>query len=349
MKDKQSCLYPKGRQPTKNNHHQRAADGKVFVSATSVDDQCHHRRDMMKKIFHSYHQIAYDALPTGNIAELDTNDEKWDLSSWTLILSDNCMDHLICRNNISIIKDLDLSGADGITDVGLIKLANKIPQLMSLSLEQASQITEIGLSHLVQRCCKLQILNLSQCCGISGNGFAVLGQYASGLLKLSLSGCGQITSYSLLAIFQGCKMLTDLDLSLSAVTDKEISVLGTSCRDIKVLNLKGCVRVSDYGVLGLSKGLCNLTNFTISRNDMVTSITDVSLLAISEDCQCLKIIDLSGCQMLTDISLCWLAKGCKYLQQLNLTNCSKVTNAGIQYLGEGESDVLLLGWLLGKK
>lgn len=316
---------------------------------TSAGNQ--HQRDMLEKILNPpRRQLAYDMLPD-NIPAFDTYDEKWDLSSWSLILSDNCIvNRLAHRNNMSMIKELDLSGAHRITDVGLIKLTNKMPHLKILSLKNASHITEIGLHHVVQRCSKLLNLNLDQCHGISGHCFAALGQHARGLLKLSLSGCMQITPWSFSVIFQGCKLLTELDLSFSSVTDKEIAVLllgNSCCTNIKVLNLKGCIKISDSGILALSKGLSNLTTFTLSRNDMVTTnVTDVSLLAISDYCPGLKIVDLSGCQMLTDISLCWLAKGCKYLQQLNLANCSKVTNAGIRYLGEGESDVVII---FGKK
>ena len=76
---------------------------------------------------------------------------------------------------------------------------------------------------------------------------------------------------------------------------------------------------------------------TLSRKDLVSRITDVSLLAIAEGCSNLKFIDISGCEMITDVGISWLAKGCKYIEYVNVSNCTKITNVGLRYLSEGKT------------
>ncbi len=280
-------------------------------------------------------RLAYKQLPPTVIVGMN----EWDLSHWTLITTDHCLCRLVQRKKkiCEHITAVDLANGDKITNRGLDFLAHHLPNLTQISLENIFQINEKSLVKLVKCCEKLRKLTLSGCLGISGTGFAILGQHACGLTTLRLSGCTQITPWAFMKIFQGCKRLAHLDISYCAqITDHEVKILSDSCGDtLEELNLKECRQVSDVGSLSL-KACRNLSTLVLARSDLVSRITDVSLLAISEGCCKLTSLDISGCEMITDVGLSWLAKGCRALRKLNLSHCAKITNGGLRYFGEGE-------------
>jgi F-box/leucine-rich repeat protein 2/20 len=206
--------------------------------------------------------------------------------------------------------------------------------LEDLSFENAYRITGNGLKEVVTNCLRLRCLNLSGCLGISSLSFALLGQYAPYTIQLNVSRCNQITEWAFIKIFQGCIHLEDLDIShCSQITDHAIKVLGECCFGLKRLNIKECVQVSDIGIVSL-KASKSLELINLSRKNLSSRITDVSLMALAEGCNNLLSISLSGCEMITDVGISWLANGCKKLTQLNIANCSKVSNAGLRCIGE---------------
>ena len=103
-----------------------------------------------------YRRLAYNALPDN--LELETL--KWDLSHWTIITSDPCVNKLVRRKDVYLVEHLNLAGADKMTNVGLGLFVDKMPRLTNLSLENAFQINAGGLAHMVKSCPALRQLNL---------------------------------------------------------------------------------------------------------------------------------------------------------------------------------------------
>ena len=312
--------------------------------------------------------LPYDELPP-DLYTADAMTGGLDLSRWTLVVSDGCLERIADRNRVlgdvgegdadfrgvgckgagggrgggapptlrvANLRSLDLSGGERITDAGLSAVAGACgPSLSCLSLEGAYRITDAGLRSVARSCPYLRELALSGCLAVSGTGFAILGQHARRLTALKLSGCRQIKPWTFMKIFEGCQDLEELDLSYcTLITDQELGLLSDYCKKILRLNVKECSQISDVGLLSLSKGCSNLSEIDLSRSELVFKVTDVSLLGLGEGCRALTSINLRGCEMVTDVGLSWLSRGCAGLRHIDLSNCSKITNGGMRCLGE---------------
>lgn len=291
--------------------------------------------------FFPYEELPHDLL-------LEKN--QWDLSKWTLIVTDDCLKRLIDRYDGSSVLSLDLCGASKVTDVGITSLSESTPNLSTILLENIFRITDMGLEKIAKNCNNINKLSLSGCLGISGKGFAILGQHSRLLVSLKLSGCRQVLPWSFMKIFEGCTLLEELDTSYcSLITDQEVKILANCCSRLQNVNLKQCCQISDIGILSLAQRCKQLVYINLARSDLVARITDVSLMAIGESCKDLKSINLSGCSKLSDAGISWLATGCKQLSYVNLTGCTNITNGGIRYIGDECSDLRTIVLLNAKK
>ena len=279
-----------------------------------------------------FQSLSYDRFPLELCGRSDL-----DLSAWTLVVSDACLDGIATKYSSSSLslKKLNLHGGDKFTDAGLRRISMVCRQLTALSLENCFQLTDSGLKSMAQSCPHLEELNLSGCMGISSTGFAVVGDFNPQLKALQVSECRQIKPWTFMKIFEGCRLLRELDVSYCPkITDAEIKLLSDCCPTMERLNLRDCFQVSDVGALSLSQGCQYIADLNLSRSDMPFKITDVALMALGQGCSDMKFLSLRGCSSISDAGISWLSKGCPKLEKIDLTNCSKVTNGGIRYLGE---------------
>jgi len=297
-----------------------------------------------------FQSLSYDRFPLELCGRSDL-----DLSAWTLVVSDACLDRIATKYSFlhddgdkltSIIDDksllpqyplkkLNLRGGEKFADAGLRRIAMVCEQLTTLSLENCYRLTDGGLKSMAQSCPRLEELNLSGCMGLSATGFAIVGDCNPQLKALQVSGCRQIKPWTFMKLLEGCRLLRELDVSYCPkITDVEIKLLSDCCTSMERLNLRDCCQVSDVGVLSLSQGCRHLADLNLSRSDMPFKITDVALMALGQGCTDMTSLSLRGCTSISDAGISWLSKGCPKMEKIDLTNCSKVTNGGIRYLGE---------------
>lgn len=136
------------------------------------------------------------------------------------------------------LRQVDLSGLYGMTDEGILALLNG------------------SLAGLVK-------LNLSGCINLSDESAVAVARLHGETIKLlNLNGCRKITDVSLSAIASSCPLLSDLDVSNSAVTDLGIAAL--SCAEqlnLQILSISGCARISNKSLpflIHLGKSLVGL-------------------------------------------------------------------------------------------
>ena len=85
-----------------------------------------------------------------------------------------------------------------------------------------------------------------------------------------------------------------------------------------------CQHVSDQSILALSQHCPDLDIIDITRTHHAFRISDVCLLAIGQRSASLRILKLSGCDSISDVGMQWLSEGCKALEHLDLHGCEKV-------------------------
>ncbi|PKU33375.1 f-box lrr-repeat protein 20 [Limosa lapponica baueri] len=84
-----------------------------------------------------------------------------------------------------------------------------------------------------------------------------------------------------------------------------------NCRNIEVLNLNGCTKITDATCTSLSKFCSKLRHLDLAS---CTSITNLSLKA-------LRILEVARCSQLTDVGFTTLARNCHELEKMDLEEC----------------------------
>jgi ribosomal silencing factor RsfS len=87
------------------------------------------------------------------------------------------------------------------------------------------------------------------------------------------------------------KLIVELDLRGSKVTDKGVIALAESCKSLSSINLYYCQKVTDAGIEALSKTCTSLTTIDLAG----TEVTDKGVIALAKSCKSLSSIDLSYC------------------------------------------------------
>lgn len=136
------------------------------------------------------------------------------------------------------LRQVDLSGLYGMTDEGIHSLL------------------ESSLAGLVK-------LNLNGCINLSDECVTAVARLHGETIKvLNLDGCRKITDVSLSTIASSCPLLSDLDVSNSAVTDSGIAALSCSEQlNLQILSISGCSKISNKSLpylIQLGKSLVGL-------------------------------------------------------------------------------------------
>lgn len=279
--------------------------------------------------------------------------EHIDLSRWSLALTDFNLEHLSLfakRNPTHSHLDskqgkvndifltfwdvkpslglvyLNISGAKDITDYGLACVARNCPTLRELHMNKCSSVGDAGLREVGLRCSQLRVLHMSSCHSIEGGCFIALADCCPDIIDLDISSCRKLQRWGAHKMFSALHKLEVVNIChLMSVGDEEMRVLAVNNPHLTTLNAVDAFNISDTGVLALSQHCFDLDVLNLSRKQMTTRITDVSLLALGERSLSLRELRLSGCENVTDVGLNWLSVGCKSLEVLDLGGCAKVS------------------------
>ena len=201
-----------------------------------------------------------------------------------------------------------------------------------------------SLRDLVNGMPSLESLNLSGCYNLSD--FALESAFireVPALKVLNLSLCKDVTDSSLRRITTNCKNIEVLDLAgCSKITNQSLFFISL-LKKVKKLNLRSCRQISDFGI----GDLCNISAPQTRRSleDLCLQdcqkLTDESLRHISVGLPNLHKINLSFCVSITDTGLKSLSK-LHTLQDLNLRSCDNISDIGIGFLGENGLNLLSL-------
>jgi hypothetical protein len=103
-----------------------------------------------------------------------------------------------------------------------------------------------------------------------------------------------------------CRSATDWGLALSR------------CVNLKIINLRGCRRLTNNGIKELAKGCGGLVDINVSQ---CWRLGDASLMALGEHCRGLTAIDFSWCALVSNAGVAAVAVGCKLLERVNFDRC----------------------------
>ncbi|KAJ1753744.1 hypothetical protein LPJ78_001353 [Coemansia sp. RSA 989] len=133
-----------------------------------------------------------------------------------------------------------------INDEFIEQLAQGLPGLLQVSICESERLSDRSLLSLASNCPKLQVADISRC------------------LRFSDAG--------VIALVQACGGLKYLNLSVLAITDDTLAVIGDSLRNLKSILLKHCMRVTFDGIVALVEGSNGLgCQFTLQHLSLADS------------------------------------------------------------------------------
>ncbi len=154
------------------------------------------------------------------------------------------------------LSTLSIRNCPGFSNASLCMIGKLCPQLQRLDLSGSHKITDAGFLPLLESCeATLIKVNLSGCVNLTDNVVSALAKVHGGTLEqLNLDGCQKITDASMFAIADNCALLTDLDVSKSAITDHGIAALASAKQlNVQILSVSGCSLISNQSVLFFGK------------------------------------------------------------------------------------------------
>ncbi|KAM5559889.1 hypothetical protein ABKV19_021196 [Rosa sericea] len=186
----------------------------------------------------------------------------------------------------------------------LPRLLTRFPNLVTF--QTSVSISNADLALLAQRCPKLEVIDLTtpvrSFSVVGTRGLCTLANKCPRLSKVVLRGrYYKIEDDGIVSFITLADNLKHLNLELcKLVSNETLRAIGSSSSSISVLNLAGCVNITDCGLRFLTNGSCSKT---------------------------IKELVLAKCHGITDSGVSLLQKMC-VLEGLNLTRCRQVTEVG---------------------
>lgn len=283
-----------------------------------------------------------------------------DLSRWSVILTDESlktmaendqrgdpyyfvdagkpavplMFHSFFEHSTEHLTALNISGAKEVSDYGMTLISRNCRNLSDLNINGCIGITDVGLREVALNCAHLEMLVMASCHTIEGGGLVSIAECCPKLRKLDMSHCRRLQRWGISKICYLSKKMEDFNVSyLNVIGDEEIRVLSQTAPNLTNFTAVDAVNLSDNAIMNIAMNCQDIDYINVSRTDMSSKITDVSLGALGKHSHSLQVLLLSGCDYITDVGLNWLAEGCPALAEIDLTACNKITDAGLRGIG----------------
>ena len=90
-----------------------------------------------------------------------------------------------------------------------------------------------------------------------------------------------------------------------ATSDQLLEYIAPYCKELRTLNLRGCVQVTDVGAVGFAAHCQQLRELVLAACDLVT---DATVLAYAAGCTRLQVVDMDFCPLVTAASVAELRR-----------------------------------------
>ncbi|KAJ1779180.1 hypothetical protein LPJ54_001123 [Coemansia sp. RSA 1824] len=118
----------------------------------------------------------------------------------------------------------------------------------------------------LRQCCEIDDTAVSRIVSIFGGSLRSLDVRKTHLEAADISKCSRFSDMGVVELVQSCRGLKYLDISRLAVTDNSLTVIGNTQRELEVLLMSGCPRITSAGVMAVMEGSDGLgCQFTLRR------------------------------------------------------------------------------------
>jgi Leucine-rich repeat (LRR) protein len=227
------------------------------------------------------------------------------------------------------LRECDFSCSPLLTDEGVISLAMSCPGLELLHLAFCRSITDAAIASLVQ-CRALKELNLSYNSQLTDAAFTGLSEGCWPEMEtLDLEGLRLLSDTGFSSLARACSSLVEVHCKATNMTDEAVWMLCQLCPSILKLDIGDC-SVTDRSLVAISEHLPSLTHLWCEMND---AVTDDGIEKLVAKCNSIKELSISRCPSITDRSVQSIADHCPALEILNVDNNDRITAVSLEALG----------------
>ncbi|KAG8365212.1 hypothetical protein BUALT_Bualt18G0080900 [Buddleja alternifolia] len=299
------------------------------------------------------------------LVELDLEDRPWTVPSFPHDLTNNGLQFLLfCQNltHLSVVRSRTNCQVSfkRVNDLGMMLLSESCGRLESIKLGGFSTVTDAGFSSLLRTCHNLKKFEIRNAPLLSDLAFHNIVGVSCPLIELKLQSCNLITSeavaelassstlevldtYSCRSIADPCleyisrlATLTSLNLGGADITDSGLGVLSKGDLPVTNLCLRGCVRVTDRGIISLINGERIKKMLTSLDVGHMPGVSDRAIHAIVSSCEAITELCMRYCFHVTDAAFVTLASGrCgggKLLQKVDVYHCIRFSDTVVELL-----------------
>uniref|UniRef100_K3WKE1 Clu domain-containing protein n=1 Tax=Globisporangium ultimum (strain ATCC 200006 / CBS 805.95 / DAOM BR144) TaxID=431595 RepID=K3WKE1_GLOUD len=281
---------------------------------------------------------------------------------------------VIAKNN-RFCCSFQLAHCSLLSDVSMLRVSLYCTQLESLDISHLELVTDAALLGIGKNCHRLKRLWMTNCRQISDLGVEAVVRGNPKLEELGLSFCERISDQCFPTIGKSCPNLSVLEVELcmqlgNAAMKHLVAGLAASNK-LRRLNIAGCRRISDEGLVEVAKYCTRLKEVNVRLCD---KLTDMSVRMVTHNClelevlnmeeiyaasykiflfdqegdgrgvveknlaAKLKVINLTGCSGLTDLALGHLFRRAKMLRSITLSSCTGISDEGLVWMLEDMLD-----------
>ncbi|KAM4748907.1 F-box and leucine-rich repeat protein 13 [Rhinophrynus dorsalis] len=247
-----------------------------------------------------------------------------DITNATLRMMSRCLHNL---------QYLSLAYSRKFTDKGLQYLGSGkgCRKLIYLDLSGCTQISVDGFKFIAVGCSALQQLKTNDMFTLTDNCFLALLEKCLHLFSISLLGSPHLSDAAFKVLAQGRKLAKIRIEGNNRITDASIKVISKSCPNLNHIYIADCQKITDISL----KAISSLKNITVLNVADCIRISDPGVRQVLEGPSGAKIreLNLTNCVRVSDLSLLRIAQKCHNLTYLSLRFCENVTDSGIELLG----------------
>ncbi|XP_006822465.2 F-box and leucine-rich repeat protein 13-like [Saccoglossus kowalevskii] len=224
---------------------------------------------------------------------------------------------------------LDLSGCTQITQEGYRNMSEGCSNIQSIFLNDNNTLKDECLSAVTSKCHNIRSMSLLGTPHLSDSAIKTLALNRR-LQKIRMEGNNRISDLGIKHLAKYCHDLRHVYLSdCPRLTDTALKSL-SNCRNVSVLNIADCVRISDSGVRQMVEGPSGPKIRELNLTNCVR-VSDVSILRIMQKCHNLSYASFCFCEHITDAGV-ELLGSMPSLMSVDISGCN-VTDSGLASLG----------------
>ncbi|KAM4676673.1 F-box and leucine-rich repeat protein 13 [Discoglossus pictus] len=296
----------------------------LLWSTFKATSECKNLQDLNLSECQSLNDEAMKIICEGCTALLYLNVSFTDITNATL---------RIMSRNLLNLQYLSLAQCRKFTDKGLQYLGSGkgCHKLIYLDLSGCTQISIDGFKFLAAGCSSLQELHINEMYTLTDSCMLVLLEKCHHLTSVSLLGSPHLSDAVFKLIAQGRKLTKIRIEGNSRITDASIKTLCKACPNLNHIYITDCQKITDIGL----KAVSALKNIIVLNVADCVRMSDPGVRQVLEGPSGTKIreLNLTNCVRVSDLSLLRIAQKCHNLTYLSLRFCEYVTDSGIELLG----------------